>query len=165
MLLIFAFIVFALAFSNLTSRIIESYNNSVSEAQEELKEKANYIRNSEVSFGIYSLYGTDPRPFYNLLINLLSLFTFLALCKTKKFILPSFFTALSFLIFLTWFISFNRTINNNETQPPNTLERLLILGAIFDYVVFFSVSILLFWQISILLRMLVKTLQKDEALP
>jgi len=164
-LLVFAFIVFVLAFSSFTSHIIESYNDSVSQTQEKLEKKANYVKTNEVSFEFYDLTRTDPRPFYNLFISLLSLFAFLALLKTKKFVLPSFFTAFSFLIFSTWFISFNRAINHNETQPPNLLERFLIIAAIFDYVVFSFVSILLFWQISILLRMLVKTLQKDEALP
>ncbi len=165
LLLFFAFIIFVLAFSSFTSQIIENYNKSVSVKQEELKEKANYIKTNEVNFEFYILTRADPRPFYSLFIILLSLFTFLALLKTKKFLLPSFSTSFSFLIFFAWFFYFNNTINNNETQPPNLSTRLLIIATFFDYLVFSLVSILLFWQISILLRMLIKTLQKEKALP
>ena len=165
LLLAFAFVVFVLAFSSFASHIIESYNNSVSQIQFELKEEATRVNTDKVSFGIYSNYGTDWRLSYRFFIVLSFLFTIAALFKTKRFLLPSLFTSLSFFIFLTWFINFNRMINHNETLPPNFLERLLKIAEPFDYAVFLSVSILLFWQISILLRMLVKTSQKEKALP
>jgi len=164
LLLIVAFMTFVFAFSNFTSQTIQNYNDSVSKQQEELKEKANKA-NDEISFGLYILGRADLRPFYNLSLIFLSLFIFLALKKSKIFLLSSLFTVCSFLIFFAWFVDYNHAINSNETKPPTVLERLLIIASIFDYIVFVCVSILLFWQISILLRMLIKTLQRKTELP
>ncbi|MDQ3181037.1 MAG: hypothetical protein M3Q33_11010 [Acidobacteriota bacterium] len=82
LLLIFAFILFILAFTNFVCDSIESYNKRVQEEQIELKEKAN---NNGNSFGIYGDWG-DNRPWYRFSFIFLTLLAFLTLRKTSIYI-------------------------------------------------------------------------------
>lgn len=63
LLLVVAFITSVIAFSNFTFQVIEKYNNSVSEQQIELRNRAN----NEPTFGIYSFERGSAIPFLNFL--------------------------------------------------------------------------------------------------
>jgi hypothetical protein len=142
LLLIIVFVSFILSLSNLAYQIVEINNKS----------------------NPYGLSEAPARPL--LLFNFLTLFIFIVLFFSKRFLISSILTLCSFIIFAYEFYSAVKIILLYKPFPELSLiEQFLIIGNYFDYIVFFLVSILLFWQISILLRMLVKTLQKDEALP
>jgi len=162
LLLIFAFILFILAFTNFVCDSIESYNKRFQEEQIELKEKAN---NNGNSFGIYGDWGAN-RPWYRFSFIFLTLLAFLTLQKIRVFIFPLFITIVPFSIFAYWFIrTYNLIVIDEFVSRHKGLDRTLIIATVFDYLIFFFVSILLFWQISILLRMLIKTLQRKSILP
>jgi len=114
------------------------------------------------SFVLYDISRGSLLPTF----NFLTLGIFIALFKSRRFIISSLMTSLSFIIFAYEFYSRVRIILRDDPFPELSLtEQLLMIANYFDYTVFLIVSVLLFWQISILLRMLIKTLQKDEALP
>ena len=92
LLLVIAFITFIIAFSNLTYQGIEKYNSFISEGQIELKKQAN----NEPIFRMYSFERASSIPF----LNFLSLFIFLTLYKSKRFIISSLLTLLIFIPFV-----------------------------------------------------------------
>ena len=143
LLLIVVFITVILAFSNLTYQIIEHYTNPA-------------------SFGIYDMKRASLLPSF----NFLTIFIFVALLKSKRFIVSTLLTFFSFIIFVReFYIAVKLILLYNLFPELSLVEQLLLIANYFDYIVFFIVSILLFWQISILLRMLIKTLQRKNELP
>ncbi len=158
LLLITAFLTSVIAFSNFTFQVIEKYNNSVSEQQAELRKQAN----DEPIFGIYSFERASSIPF----LNFLSFFIFITLYKSKRFIASSILTLLIFMPFAyEFYLGFRFILFYNPFPKHSFTELLFLFANRFDYLVFLLVSILLFWQISILLRMLIKTLQRKTELP
>lgn len=107
----------------------------------------------------------DVRPWFRLLQIFFLGLTSLTLRKTKRFLLPSLFIFLSFLIFVSWFIGYNHAISMNETKPEKLTEHFLLIGNYLDFLTFTFVSTLLFWQISILFRTFNKTRQIKSVLP
>lgn len=158
LLLVVSFITSVIAFSNFTFQVIEKYYDSVSEQQTELRKQAN----NEPTFGIYSFERASSIPF----LNFLSFFIFIILYKSKRFLVSSLLTLLIFIPLAYEFYRGFRFILFYNPLPERSFSELLFLFANrFDYFVFLFVSILLFWQISILLRMLIKTLQRKAELP
>ena len=101
-------------------------------------------------------------------LHLLTLFIFIALLKTKRFLLPSFLTVLYTFVFIYGLsVRYKAGQLGGEEFSPKVafLDQVFRAANSFDYLAAFFISILLFWQISILLRMLIKTLQKETALP
>lgn len=160
LLLIFAFLVFGFVLSVFTSQVISSYNYSISEEQSELKSQADGKPHPRFS----GFNGPNVIPG----LHLLTLFIFIALLKTKKFLLSSFLTVFYAIVFIYGLSArFNgRRLGGEEFSPKvDFLKQLYLEADSFDYLVFLFVSILLFWQFSILLRMLIKTLQRKNVLP
>ncbi|MDQ3321893.1 MAG: hypothetical protein M3525_05590 [Acidobacteriota bacterium] len=58
-----------------------------------------------------------------------------------------------------------KTLFSLEITNVEGLDGIFYNAGDYDLITLLLVSILLFWQISILLRMLIKTLQKEKALP
>ncbi len=143
LLLVLAFISAILAFLALVHQIIENYNKPA-------------------SIGIYDMSRASLIPWF----NFFTLFIFIALFKSKRFIISSLLTLFSFVIFAYEFYSVVRIIILfNPIAELTFVEKLLLIANYFEYINFFLVLILLFWQISILLRMLIKTLQRKTELP
>lgn len=158
LLLTAAFMIFALAFSNLTLQSIDKYNNYVSEKQEKLERQAN----KEPTFEFYSFGRKSGIPF----LNLISIFIFITLSKSKNYIISFLLVAFTFSFFIYELLhGFRIFLYDNSFPELNLIQRLSLIGNPFDYAVFLLVSILLFWQISILLRILIKTTQRKPELP
>ena len=101
-------------------------------------------------------------------LHFLTLFIFISLLKTKRFLLSSFLTIFYAIVFIYGLSArFNgRRLGGEEFSPKvDFLKQLYIEANSFDYLAALFISILLFWQISILLRMLIKTLQRKTELP
>lgn len=96
-----------------------------------------------------------------------SLFIFIALLTTKRFLLSSFLTVFYAFIFIYGlFVRAEYSSFDSDTFLNSSfIERFYIVAHDFDFLAAFFISILLFWQISILLRMLIKTSQKESVLP
>ena len=158
LLLIFAFTSFAFVLSIITWQSVKDYNYSVSKYQQKLKTKAN----DEIGTGI-AVDGIETRlP----LIHLLTALIFIALLKTKRFLLPLLLTVFYGLIFIYGLsLGYEDSILASPNINISSVEKIYLIADFFDYLAFFFVSILLFWQISILLRMLIKTLQRKTELP
>ncbi len=157
-LLIVALITVVIAFSNITFQGVEKYNNSVSEKQEKLEKQAN----GQPTFEFYDFVRASSIPF----LNLLSFFIFLTLYKSKRFIISSLLTLLIFTPFVyEFYLGFRFILFYNQLPELSFTKLLFSFANCFDYLVFLLISILLFWQISILLRMLIKTLQEKTELP
>lgn len=101
-------------------------------------------------------------------LHFLTFFIFIALFKTKRFLLSSFLTIFYANVFIYGLSAryYAKLLGGEEFSPKvDFFDRLYREANSFDYLAAFFISILLFWQILILLRMLVKTLQKEKALP
>jgi hypothetical protein len=157
-LITFALITAVFAFVNFGSFTAERFNQTVEEEQAELRDKANddYIY-------FCALSAPDYRPFYRFSFVFFTLFIFLILWARKYFI-STFFTLLHFLIIIFWIIETNKLIGNDKHYMPG-IPRWLKIAGFADYFLFLSVSILLFWQFSILFRILIKRLQRKSELP
>jgi hypothetical protein len=68
-------------------------------------------------------------------------------------------------MFVYWFFETRKSLSYDDIAIVEGLDRIFYNASDIDLAVFFLVSILLFWQISILLRMLIKTLQGKTELP
>lgn len=160
LLLLVAFIVFvfvALAFSY---DIIKDYNYFVDKEQQRLEYLANYNREG----GISGSHSTAVIP----ALHFLTLFIFLALLKTKRFLLSSFLTVFYAIVFIYGLSArYNGSRLGGEEFSPKVdfLDQVHRAANSFDYFAALFISILLFWQISILFRMLIKTLQRKTELP
>ncbi len=160
LLLIIAFIAFVFIASTFCWDIIKYYNYSISEEQQSLEYLANYNRVGGIS-------GSSPITVMPLL-HFFTLFIFLALLKTKKFLLPLFLTVLYATVFIYGLsVRYYAGLLGGEEFSPKVdfLDRVYRSANGSDYLAAVFISILLFWQISILLRMLIKTLQRKTELP
>jgi hypothetical protein len=101
-------------------------------------------------------------------LHFFTLFIFLALLKTKRFLLSSLLTAFYAVVFI-YALSLRydgARLGGEEFSPKvDFLDKVYRAATDYDYIAAIFISILLFWQISILLRMLIKTLQKENVLP
>jgi hypothetical protein len=159
-MLFIAFLTSAFAFAGLTTISVKSYNDRVAEKQMELEAEAN-DKASKISFGIYSFERTRFFPFF----CFAALFIFITLLKTKRFFLSAFLTLFNFCIFVYELFLSRVFLLNTQDSNFSFIERLLLIGNAFYYLTFLLVSILLFWQISILLRMLIKSFPGKIELP
>ncbi len=102
------------------------------------------------------------------LLHCLTFFIFVALLKTKRFILPSFLTIFYAVVFIYGLSARydGSRLGGEEFSPKvDFLDKVYRAATDFDYLAALFISILLFWQISILLRMLIKTSQRKTELP
>jgi hypothetical protein len=165
-LMVIAFLTVVLSFASFASQILENYNKNIAEKHQELKRKADNIKTDGISFGLYEISGTNLRPFYSLSLIFLNICAFTSLRKSKKFVFSTLFTIFSFLVFIHWFTATRMAITVSEVADSiNGLNRYFYQAGITDFLVFLLVAILLFWQISILLRMLIKNTQRKNVLP
>lgn len=156
----FAFVVFGFVLLFISLSIIQDYNYSVSETQKELMSQANAQSNIKFS-------GGNGLTFFPL-FHLLTFFIFVAVFKTKRFLLPLLLTILyTFLFIYGLSARFKGSqLGGEEFSPKVDLHRQLYYAADgYDYFAALFILILLFWQISILLRMLIKTSQRKNILP
>jgi hypothetical protein len=159
LILITAFVWFGLVAITFIWEIGGFYNEAVSRQQQELALQA----------------GVKPEPAFSISSNptmpgfhFLSIFILAALYKTKRFIAPLLLTIIYFATFLYGLtVKFDSgQLGGEEFSPEFSLCHKLYYGTSdFDFLAAFFISILLFWQISILLRILIKSLQRKDALP
>ncbi len=126
------------------------------------------IETDKTSAGFsYSIFDMEEMmsPLYSFAVFLLCIF----LIWNLNFITVIFsiiLTSLLSMFFDRWFIETQVKIDyaakRNLDYEFKTLDFVLLSGSVFDVVTFLIVNFLLFWQISILLRMLIKTTQKIE---
>ncbi len=146
LLLSIAFMAFIFVLTIITLQVVVSYNQSASNS------------------GFSGTNDTITMP----LFHFLTLFIFIALLKTKRFLLSLFLTVFYALVFICGLsVRFNAgRVGGEEFSPKVSFLNQVYRGADnFDYIAAVFISILLFWQISVLLRMLIKTLQKKTELP
>jgi hypothetical protein len=159
-LLIIAFISFIFVALTFCYGIIKDYNYSVYKQHQKLGHLASYNREGGIS-------GSSPRLIMPAL-HLLTLFIFIALLKTRRFLLSSFLTVFYAIVFIYGLSAlYNGSRLGGEEFSPKVdfFDQVYFAANGFDYLAAFFISILLFWQISILLRMLIKTLQRKPKLP
>ncbi len=124
-------------------------------------------RNEPVFSGAYC--SPDKHPQFLFSIILLSALTFSCLWVAKRFLLCY---LLSFLLtiaslsrFVYWYFDTQELFSSIGKDSVKGFDGFLYNAGDNDLVVLLLVSILLFWQIFILLRMLIKTLQRKTELP
>jgi hypothetical protein len=161
LLINFAFVVFLFVLLFISLSIINDFNYSVSEVQKELKSQASPDEPR------INLSGGSGLTFFPL-FQLLTFFIFVALFKAKRFLLPFLLTIFYTFIFI-YALSARfkgRQLGGEEFSPQVDLhEQLYYASNGYDFFSAIFILILLFWQISILLRMLIKTSQKENVLP
>ena len=157
LLLIVAFVAFLFVTSVIASQVINSYNHSVSERQQELRNQADGRPNIQFS-------GSNGSHTMSLL-HFLTLFIFIALLRAKKFLIPAFLTLFYAIVFIYGLsVRYYGGLLGGEEFSPKVgfLERLLREANTLDYLAGLFISILLIWQILILMRIFIKTLQRKN---
>lgn len=140
LLMILASIIFALNLINLGLIQIENLNHK------------------GIDFCAYCRLGYIP------IFRFFVLIAFPFVLWSRKFYLSTIFTSLSFLTFC-YEVFLNVWANIEYDYLFSNIELLDEIARPLDYLVFLLISVLLFWQISILLRMLVKITQRKPELP
>ncbi len=156
LLLIVAFTVFGFVLSVIIPQVISIYNYSVSEEQRELKKQADGKPTPRLS----GSHSPDIMP----LFHFLTFFIFIALFKTKRFLLSSFLTVF-YVLLIIYGLSLRFENSMFGGLEFGLVKQIRFVAHNYDYLAFSFALILLFWQISILLRMLIKTLQRKTELP
>lgn len=91
--------------------------------------------------------------------------TFFLLIFSKRFILSTVSTFIVLELFIAWYFSTQNEILYDESGNLQGIDRIFLEAGNFDLLVFSLSIILLFWQFSILLRVLIKSAQRKNVLP
>lgn len=120
-------------------------------------------RNELVFSGPYCHPDRHPQLLFSIVF--LSGATFLSVCFAKWYLFSSLFTVASLSRFGYWFFDTRKQLVYDELGIAKGINRVFYNVGDSDLATFLLFSILLFWQISILLRMLIKTSQRKNVLP
>jgi hypothetical protein len=162
LLLVISFAPFAFFVCSFFGYEIYSYNSSVAYNQLNLASSAS-------GTGFYTGPYCQPNyfPLFLFFLILFSGFIFFAV-KRAKLLNVAFFliTTSFFFLFYSFFIGLAKAIiENTEVFGVKSYEILFATEIRVELIIFICVSILFFWQIVYLLRMLIKTLQRKNKLP
>lgn len=153
LLLTVAFTSFVFVLIIFSLQQIKDYNDAVSKEQSELER----ISNNKPVISFAACGAIDYRiP----LLHFFTRFIFIALLKTKRYLLPLFLTVFYAVVFVYGLsMRYDGARLGGEEFSPKVefLDKVYRAATDYDYLAAFFISILLFWQISILLRMLIKT--------
>ncbi len=126
--------------------------------------------NPKTEFGLYDIF--DMAEMMSPLYSFLAFFVCALLIWKINFttlICSSVLILLLTIFFDWWFIDTRQIIAYAAKVNPEyhfkTFDFILVSGSIYDVITLFLTNFILFWQISILLRMLIKTSQKQNVLP
>lgn len=107
----------------------------------------------------------DRHPQFLLQIVFVSGITVFLVCISIRYLLSFLSTSILFALFINWFTKTPKEISYDYVENFRGLNKVFYNANIFDIAVFFLVLILLFWQFSVLLRILIKTPQRNLNLP
>ena len=158
---IVAFAALLFVFATFSFENIKDFNYTTSKGQNKLERLAN---NQQI-FTFSACGGIDYRI---ALFHFFTFFIFLSILKTRKFLLSSFLTFFYAVVFIYGLSAkFKAARLGGEEFSPRVdfFDQVFRAAGSFDYIISFFILILLFWQISILLRILIKTLQRKSELP
>jgi len=146
---VFALLAFILAILSVGCDWASEYNEFVRETQNKLAREAN----GELTFGIYGDYG-DPRKWQRLLLVILALAGWFCLRQSLHPIISMIFYGLSFLVFAHWRsrIVVIFSVDWNLFSDRSAGDLLLLAANPFDYLLFASITALLFAQLAVIFR-------------
>ena len=155
----FGFVIFALSIGGYLAYLIKDQQERDAYYQQQTENEAQ----GKVTFaGPYCF--PDKHPTF-LLINILLIGMLgVSLLFPKLIWLSILLNGFSISRFVYWYFDTQRLLSTNETHNVKDLDSIIYKANEFDVLVLFLLSILLFWQISILLRMLIKTVQRKNGL-
>ncbi|MBA2334885.1 MAG: hypothetical protein M3449_11235 [Acidobacteriota bacterium] len=156
-LVIFSFAVFSFVFTINTLEVARFYNYSVSEKQEKLQSQADGTPHIQFS-------GSSG-PHLPAGLHFLTFFIFISLFGTKRYLVSSLLTLFYAIVFIYGLYARYAPWGEEFSPKVDFLEKLYRVADTFDYLAAVFISILLFWQISILLRIFIKILQRKKQLP
>lgn len=154
--LFFIFISFILSVLCLSCFVIEKYNESVVSAQLQ----------KLTGFAVYSFEPTHPRFLVLSVTTLCFGIASILLFKFCTYLITLFLNILNILAFVCW-LNFTTMIISSfeDLNSVRSMDFILYQASFFDLSLFFLIISLLFWQSSILLRMLIKNIQRKNSLP
>ena len=126
-------------------------------------QEENWLQNKPVFSGPYC--HPDKHPGFLISIVLLLGATFFSLCFAKWYLLSTLLTIASFSRFVYWFFDTRKELIYDELGILTGINRIFYRAGDFDLAALFLLSILLFWQISILMRILIKSSPGKNVLP
>jgi hypothetical protein len=161
-LILIAFAAFAFSIFSFVSYNIEA---EIERTEYFRQQEENRIQNKIVFSGPYCY--PDRHPQFLFTIILLVGLTFLSICLAKLYLFSFFFTIASISRFIYQFFETRDDFNYDQLGIFSGVNRIFYYADKFDpnLAVNFLLLVLLFWQISILLRMLIKTSQRKNVLP
>jgi len=160
LLLIVTLLAFIVSIAGSVAYTIKDENERQAFYREQEENKA---QNNIVFAGPYCFPDRHPQVLFSIILLVGA--TFFSLLFTKRYLLSFLFTIASLTRFFYWFVDTRRQMFDEVSDFVKGADRFFYKAGLFDLAVLFLVSILLFWQISILLRMLMKTLQRKTELP
>ena len=162
LLLAIAFAAFAFSIFSFVSYNVEA---EIKRSEYFRQQEENRIQNKPVFSGPYCY--PDRHPQFLFSIVLLIGVTFLSFCFAKLYLFSFFFTIASISRFIYQFFETGNEFLYDQLGILSGINRIFHYAGEFDpnIAVIFLLLILLFWQISILLRMLIKTSQRKNVLP
>lgn len=161
-LIFIAFAAFAFSIFSYVSYTVEA---EIERSEYFRQQEENRIQNKPVFSGPYCY--PDRHPQFLFTIILLVGVTFLSFCLAKLYLFSFFFTIASIFRFIYQFFETGNEFLYDQLGILSGINRIFYYAGEFnpDIAVIFLLSILLFWQISILLRMLIKIVLRKNVLP
>lgn len=155
-----SFCAFVFSIASFFTHFTVTWNERITTSEE--------LKLSSVNHGINMFVHSAPEYHILFLFSLVLLtgLTLVSLFKSKRFFPTFIFTTSSICFFIYWLFSTPKEValieGSNNLQAS---DFILYKSNVYDFFVLTFVSILLFWQIVHLLRMLIKTLQRKNTLP
>jgi hypothetical protein len=160
---LFLIIGFALFVSSIFSPFAYSIKDQIERDAYEQEQNENAAKGLPSFAGPYCF--PDKHPQFLSLNVLLAGLIFATLFFSKLFLFSTLFSGFLFTRYIYWFFDTQRLLDSLELSHFEGLDQFFYKSTIWDFITLSFLSILLFWQIWILLRMLIKTLQKENNLP
>ncbi len=160
LLLIVGFALFTFSFISLCAYTIK---DQVERDSDEQKQAENAAKGLPAFSGPYCF--PDKHSQFLSLNILLAGLIFGTAFFSKTFLFSAFFSGMLFSRYVYWYYDTQKALSLNELYFPQGLNHFFYKATIFDLLTLSILSILFFWQISVLLRILIKTIQKEESLP
>ncbi len=91
--------------------------------------------------------------------------TFVSFCLFKRPFIPAIFAIASVSLFPYWFVETRIALSQAENFHTDGLDMILYRAGAFDVVVFVLTLFVAFWQVSVVLRAIIRELGRKKILP
>jgi len=156
-------VAFAAFIFSIAGSIVYSVKADIKRSEYFKEQEENKVQGKPVFSGPYCTPDRHPQLLSSIILLVGA--TFFSLLFAKRYLLSFLLTIAALTKFVYWFIDTKKQMSDDIADFFKGIDRIFYNAGGFDVAVLVLLSILFFWQISILLRMLIKTLQRKTGLP